>query len=468
MAILDRVSATLRRHSMLDGGGRVLVALSGGPDSVAMLHLLRALAARGELTLAGVAHFNHRLRPAADDDERFCRGLAEELGIPIECGAGDVRDAARTSGRSIEDTARRLRYAFLEAAADRLGADRIAVGHTLDDQAETFLLRLIRGAGPRGLAGIRPRVGRVIRPLIEVNRDELRRYLLAAGLPFREDESNADQSIPRNRIRHELIPLLREYSPGIVRVLAREAAVARHDEDRLGQEAIESAGSIVLSGRRGLELDVEGLRSAHPAVASRIVQLALRQAAPDRFFGAEHVDDVLELVREGTGRSVSVPGLTISRRGNRIVIGGPAVPAFSNSFRIPLSIPGEVTLHDWSVSAEALELGSVSPPAPIPLGDGHSEAAVDAEALRLPLAIRSRRRGDRFRPFGMAAGTRKLQDFLVDRKVARAERDGLPLVVDSDERIVWVVGHGIGEDFRVTSPSRGVILLKARRLGGAG
>ena len=217
MDLLSRVLRTVRMHRMVSHGGRVLVALSGGADSIAMLHLLRELETTGVLTIAGVAHFNHRLRgAAADADERFCRDVAASLDLPIEVDSTDVRALAAAEGRSLEDAARTARYAFLEAAADRLEAEAIAVGHSVEDQAETFLLRLLRGAGPRGLAGIRPRTGRVVRPLIEISRQELRDYVQERQLAFREDESNADLSIARNAVRHRLLPVLQAFSPSVV------------------------------------------------------------------------------------------------------------------------------------------------------------------------------------------------------------------------------------------------------------
>ena len=182
MTLAASVLRTIRRDALIEPGGRVVVALSGGPDSVALVYLLRELQDGGHVSLAGVAHFNHQLRgPEADADEAFCRSLADELSLPIECGTADVRFAARQQRRSIEDAARTLRYRFLEQAADRLGADRIAIGHSRDDQAETFLLRLLRGSGPRGLAGILPRAGRVIRPLLDLPRAELRAYVVVTG-----------------------------------------------------------------------------------------------------------------------------------------------------------------------------------------------------------------------------------------------------------------------------------------------
>ena len=459
---------------MLPPGGRVLVALSGGPDSVALLYVLLELQARGDLVLAGAGHFNHRLRPSAGEDERFCRDLSEQLGVPIEVGGADVRGLARAERRSIEDAARRARYTFLRAAAERLSADAIAVGHSRDDQAETFLLRLLRGAGPRGLAGIRPSAGRVIRPFLETPREAIRGYAAERGLRFREDESNADVSVPRNRVRHELLPFLSGFSPSAVEALARAAETARQDEDFLHRAAIDLAGSIVLMTEHGAALDARSLRQVHPALASRVVRAALEGAAPGVFFSREHIRAVLALAATGhqgaaRGRSaaVDVPGLAARREGDRIVLGVHRIEpvAFANSFRFPLSIPGEVALPGWTVSAQALQADEGLPPS---LRARSRSVVVAGSVLKLPLEVRTRRPGDRFRPIGMGGRGRKLQDFLVDRKVARSERDTLPLVVDSDDRIVWVVGHSVGEDFRVTSASQAVILLKARRLGGEG
>src|SRR6188768_3256677 len=247
MALAARVLETIRRHALLRRGERVLVALSGGSDSVALLFLLRELASAGELTVAGVAHLNHGLREAANDDEQFCRALADSCELPFRSDLIDVRRRAADDRTTIEDAGRTARYELFARVARELQADVVATGHTLNDQAETFLLRLLRGAGPRGRGGVRPRSGQVIRPLLDLDRAELRAYLSQLGQPFRDDASNDDVAIPRNRIRHQLLPLLqRDFSPGIVGILAREAEIARSDEDRLQREAIDLAGLIVL------------------------------------------------------------------------------------------------------------------------------------------------------------------------------------------------------------------------------
>ena len=487
MSLSARVLDTLHRHALLREGERVLVAVSGGADSVALLWLLRELAANGSLEVAGVAHLNHQLRGAdADGDEAFCAALAARAGLPFILERADVAALARAQKRSVEDAARVARYAFFERAADSVRAGVIAVAHTREDQAETFLLRLIRGAGTRGLAAIRPRAGRVIRPLLEIERAALRDYLAAHGETFREDATNADVGIPRNRVRHELIPYLRShFSPAIRDVLARSAELARQDEEFLSAEAIKLAERIVLRDVT-TRLDVSELMGAPRALSSRVVHAALQRLAGPKSIHFDHVERVLALAAGETEGSVSLPGQSAVRVGNEIRLrpgrglahrsasrkGSRGERGGGTEFAFSLSIPGEVRLGPpgqagLAVAAELLPSGMGDPGRPRRWEGRGAEVGVAADALALPLGVRSRRPGDRFRPLG-APGRRKLQDFLVDRKVAREERDTVPLVVDGLDRIVWVVGQSVAEDFRVTEASRAVILLKVRHLGGAG
>jgi tRNA(Ile)-lysidine synthase len=469
MLLADRVLATVRKHGMLPAGGRVLVALSGGPDSVGLLHLLRELEVRGELTIAGAAHLNHAMRPAAAQDERFCRELAASLGIPLCVDLTDVRARAREWRTSTEDAGRRARYAFFARAVAEVGADAVATGHTVDDQAETFLLQMIRGAGPRGLSAIAPKTGAVCRPLLDLRRAEIRGWLTANGLPFREDESNLDPAFVRNRVRHRLMPLLRqEFSPGIVEVLGREAAIARADEACLQAHAIEVARSVVLTTERGIELDAAVLAALDPAIGSRVARIALTHGGSGRFIGFNHVEALVALAGRPSGSAVSLPGQEARRTGDRILLRSAKPAHLGSAFRVALAVPGEVLLErqGWAVSATSGPGVAASSPA-------HSTTsglalALRTEDLEYPLAVRSRRRGDRLRPAGMQGRSKKLQDLFVDRKVPRELRDTVPLVVDGNDEILWVVGHAATGEFRVTEPLQGVLLLKARRLGGLG
>ncbi len=438
---------------------------------MALAYLLRELDAAGELSIAGVAHFNHQLRDHASRDEAFCQSLADALGWPFLAGREDVRARAANEGRSLEDAARTARHAFFERAREHFSADAVAVGHTRDDQAETFLLRLLRGAGPRGLSGMHPRNGRIIRPLLDCRRSELRADLAQRGIAYVEDETNTDVSIPRNRVRAELLPLLEErFNPSIVDVLADQATLAR-DDWRWMLEQVTSHNLQVTTDNPGT-LELAPLLSAPRALRRLALWRAMTAAAGGRTVSIQHVEAVLELIESpGSGGSIDVPGHFVERVGDRVVLrSGRADDAraadAANFFRYPLSIPGEVRLAEdgriVSVELAAAEGGAQALRAKLSNRAEASTAVVAAHGWAAPLAVRNRRPGDRFRPFGLD-GQKKLQDFLVDRKVARAERDRVPLVVDENDRILWVAGHEIDEAFRVTDASQAVLILTLRQ-----
>lgn len=234
--LVRRVWEYCRRSGMLPVGGTVLCALSGGRDSMALLHILSVLAGEAGFQVAA-AHFHHGLRDAADGDERFVRDWCRSKGVPLACGRGDVRAFAKEEGLSIEDAARTLRYAFLEAAAKDMGADRIAAAHHREDNAETVLLHLLRGAGPQGLGGIPPVRGKIVRPLLETSREEINAYIARNAIPYVEDETNRDASYTRNRVRLEVMPRLEEIAPGCTARIASAAMLLREENEHLRREA---------------------------------------------------------------------------------------------------------------------------------------------------------------------------------------------------------------------------------------
>ena len=319
-AVIQRVRRTIRRHGLLPPGSRVLVGLSGGSDSVALTRLLLDLADHGGFAVIGLAHFNHGLRPSAGADEAFCRDFAQRVGLPFECGHGAVRDYAAAESLSIEDAARRLRYAFLERAAAAQRADRIAVGHTQDDQAETFLLKLMRGAGLRGLGGIYPQKGTLIRPLLDVTRSDLRAYLRSRSDAWTDDETNDDLANPRNRIRHRVLPELDRALGGSTKpAIARAAALIREDALWLDALADEQFLKLARQTECGLELDV-GLLAETPApLRRRVVLRALRATAADREIGLDHVESVVALLNSAHG-GVDVPGTHVELRRGMLVL----------------------------------------------------------------------------------------------------------------------------------------------------
>ena len=454
-------------------GDRVAVAVSGGADSVALAWLLHDLAAAGEIdgaAVAGLVHVNHGLRGAESDrDEAFVRALGARLGLPVDVVRVDVASLARVARRSVESVAREARDRSFVAAAARLGATVVATAHTADDQAETVLLRLLRGAGARGAGGIRPRRGLLIRPLLDTRRAALRAELLGRGEAWCEDSSNADRAIPRNAVRHDLLPVIDRLAPGGISALVRFAALARDDEAELQIRAIEVARKIVLLDPGGVDPAPAGhflslarapLAALSPAVARRVVRHALEQVNAASV-SARSIEVIRRLAAADTSRRhIDVAGVAIdvSDADLRIAPGlGRSKRAAAGSYDQPLTVPGSVDVVAAGVRVTAERADGI-PFDRWPNGRGPI-AAVQGSSIRGALRVRGRRPGDRLRPLG-APGRRKVQDVLVDRKVPRADRDRVPIVVDETGQIVWVAGHALADHCRVTAPECGVVLLK--------
>ena len=464
--LVNRVSRTIARWQLLGRDDRVAIAISGGSDSVALAWLLREIAPEFQVELAGLIHVNHRLRGAASDgDESFCRDLATRLSLPIEVHHRDVVALARARGVSLETAAREARYECFEKGAVALDATVVATGHTQDDQAETVLLRLLRGAGTRGLSGIRIRRGRFIRPLLETRREDLRRYLLGLGEAWCEDASNADTAIIRNRIRHELIPVLTEIAPGGVQSLGRLAALASDDEQFLENAANESASALVLSDR---SVDAAALGALPAALARRLVRRFAAEAAPGVNLSARHLEAVYRLAATDNPVGVlDLPGLTVSKRSGRLEFAAGRRARYGELAAWPvrpLDVPGLVVMPEAGLAIEARALRKEEASAVNPVSEASHGARVviqgGPDASRL--LVRNRRPGDRFQPLG-APGRRKLQDVLVDRKVPRSERDAVPIVTDVNGEIVWVAGVALAERCRIRTSGGDMLLLELRK-----
>lgn len=298
----------------------MLVAVSGGSDSVALAVVLRELSEHGGFSVVSLAHVNHRLRSTAARDERFCRELAERLGLPVHVDSVDVQSYAISQRLSIEDAARRLRYECLHRRAVEAGAERVAVGHTRDDQAETFLLKLIRGAGMTGLGGIYPQRGEVIRPLLDVSRSELRAYLTSTGYSWVEDETNEDLKNPRNRVRHRVLPELNQaVGADTSTAIARAAGLVRDDSQWLDELAGTRFDAVVRPGGSGLEVDAAALDGEPPPVQRRILLKALRMLGNGREIGLDHVEAALG-VAAGLSGGADVPGGRVELRRGKLVL----------------------------------------------------------------------------------------------------------------------------------------------------
>src|SRR5438128_1504462 len=466
------VRRSVARNALWSPGSRLVVGVSGGADSVALTFLLRELAASGELAIAALAHLNHRLRPTADRDERFCRDLAARLGLPFRMATRDVGALAAAERLSVEDAARRARYGFLDEVMAETGADCIAVGHTLDDQVETFVLKVVRGAGLTGLGGIYPVRGRVVRPLLELSHSALRDYLVGMQEAWVEDETNGDISNPRNRVRHLVLPQLDQaFGPAARRRIAQAAAFAREDGRLLDELAKARAADLVRAVAGGVELDVKRVRDEPRPLVRRILLNAMRgifAGKECKEIGSRHVEAAIDVLA-GRTAAAEVPGGRWELRGKNLVLIEQSVAATdeTRSFSYALPIPGLTHIHEVGCLIEAEPLGTDQTDQmrdDMSLRQGRGNAALVAVSGRGPLRVRSRRPGDRVRPPGLG-GRKKLQDLFVDARLPRRDRDRVPVVVDGQDQVVWVPGHTVSADFQAKREDA-VILLKLTRLGG--
>jgi tRNA(Ile)-lysidine synthase len=459
-AVLETVRATVAGEGLLARGDRVLVAVSGGPDSVALLHALTRLAPEYELRLV-VCHVHHGLRPEADHDARFVRELAAALGWPVVVER--VRVPQRPD-RSPEAAARAARYAALRRAADATEATRIAVGHTADDQAETVLMRALEGAGPRGLAGIPVRRGRLIRPLLDVPRAAILAFLVAEGVAWLEDPSNRDPKILRNRIRHEVLPLLEAHGwPRLRPALRRTARAARETVTALDAVLAPRAAGLARPGPGGVSLDLAAFAGLPPGGVKALLRRVLAELAEGgpvaAGLRAAHFDQLAALFAARPGARVRLPGgLVVERARDGLWVtrthppAGPAGPTC-------LVVPGETPLAAAGLRLLA-DLGPRGPAAP---PSSPWTAWFDAGGVVGALRVRARRPGDRLTPFGGDRPVRVTR-LLAEAGVPRGARARWPLLVAGDgdaERVLWVIGVRRSEGAPVTAQTQTVLRLRA-------
>ena len=475
MARLHRLEARVKdalERSGLEGRGLV-VAVSGGPDSICLLHCLHALGSRLELSLH-VAHLNHDFRgEEAEEDARFVAQVAQGLDLPATVQRVDPLDyQKRRKISSFEAAARELRYDFLARVAQNAGAGATALGHTADDQAETVLMHILRGSGIDGLRGMAetsswqsPTGGpgiTLFRPLLATRRAETYSYCQSLGLSFREDTSNLDPRFSRNRVRLALIPALQKHNPRIVEGLVRLARQASREVDYLEGAVDEAWSQLATEVDGALELDRQALATLHPALRRRVLRRAYVKLSGDaRRLEESHLEAMASLVEAARQKQVVLPrGLSLVSEYHKLRLGGAAgvggpLPELEGEHPLSLPGPGETTLTHlpgWRVGIRRLA-GPVESPPGDPLA-----VHVDLSQVGTTLWVRKRMPGDRFHPAGMA-GEKKLQDFFVDQKVPRSWRDRVPLVV-SERGIVWVVGYRVAEWARHSETSEEVLHIQ--------
>jgi tRNA(Ile)-lysidine synthase len=468
--LLDQVIRTVREQQLFVPGHHLLVAVSGGPDSVALLSLLAQMAPAWRLTLVAV-HFNYQLRGAeSDGDEAFVSTLCREKRIPLL-----IRRPTLVKGKeqsSLQALARDARYAAMKSIAQEIGADRIVVGHTANDQAETVLMWMLRGAGLTGLSGM-PfiRETLIVRPFLTVSREKILEYLKEEGIQYCKDSSNETAHYRRNRIRRELVPVMEQIAPATIRLLQRQANLLREDDLYLEQVVRDLYSSLVIRDAEGAQrFDRQAFAAIPSALQRRIVRLVLRKADPnERASSARSVEDArkfvllapqgarllfrqIELTREGDAVRIGLRGP--KRSGQEISSEG------AEQHELPVPIPSTVY---WSGTRQEIQVQvMVREAAEAFLKMPTANCAVfDVDRVSEPLVVRSWRPGDRFYPCGMKGKSKKLQDFFTDLKVNRQERERIPLLA-APEGILWVIGRRQDERFLVRGSASRCLVARVK------
>ncbi|HEX9118246.1 MAG TPA: tRNA lysidine(34) synthetase TilS [Anaerolineae bacterium] len=477
-----QVERFIQAGPLLSPGAAIVVGVSGGPDSVCLLHLLWRLAPAWGWRLQ-VAHLNHGLRGAeADEDARFVAALAAELGIPFTGGCVDVPGLAASNGLSVEEAARLARYRFLAQVAAAVPAGAVAVGHNADDQAETVLMHFLRGSGPAGLrgmlpgtelageAGARPALA-LVRPLLATPRAAIADYCAEQGLAVRQDCSNDDPAFRRNRLRHELLPILETYNPRIRETLARAAALMAGDYEVLEAAVGAAWDEVVVKGGDGaVYLHRDRWRSLLPGLQRATLRRAVQELGHTlRNVGWEHVEAAAELGRAGhTGQAATLPGglaLEIGYDVLRVAPAGRPWPAahFPQVAAALALAPGVTALGGgWRVSLERLPVTAL--PADYAVGPDIWTAWLDAEVAGDDLVLRPRQAGDRFQPLGLAGRHASLHEFMIDARVPAAARAGWPVLAGA-AGILWLCGLRLAEPAVVRPATREVWLVRLSRVG---
>ncbi len=495
MPLLEQVKKTIQRYQMVGIGDALVVGVSGGPDSLCLLHLLLRLRDECDLTLH-IAHLNHCLRGAeADSDAAFVAQLAQEWALPATVESIDVATLAEERGLAVEEAARQARYAFLARTARQVGAQRVAVGHNADDQVETILMHWLRGAGLAGLRGMQPvskvqemRLGEedravgqnrvdllLIRPLLETPRSAIEAYCATHKLRPRFDRSNLDTTYYRNRLRHELLPFLETFNPRIREVILRSASILTADYAYLREQASQAWAQVTVSEcPEAIAFDLHAWR----ALALSLQRSTLREAIHRlrrslRNINWVHVENALGILQAGTtGMTATLPRGLEARLGydklfvcNVGHVEPPPDLPFMADTELPLPVPGQTPLpgSDWSISAQVLERQALDEQA-LRQADPW-QAYLDLRVTGEELRLRTRRTGDRFRPQGLGGKSTTVHSFMINAKIPYAWRDRIPLLV-SPSHVLWIAGWRIDEGAKVTNRTRQVLALAFEKQSG--
>lgn len=453
--LLEMVRRTVRRYNMIPRNSMVVVGVSGGPDSMALMNVLYELSRELACRLV-IAHVDHQLREQSAEDAAFVLTAASQIGLQVRTLRANVKQCAEAHGISLEEAGRWTRYAFFEKVREELGAQVIATAHHRDDAVETFFLRLLRGSSLRGLGGIPPRRGRVVRPLIHSNRGEILKYLHERGIQYVIDQTNLDSQTDRNFIRNRVFPLLRERFPHFTAPLERTMLLIQKEDSFLEEEAKKVYAETVTENQANCVGNIVKFQLVPDVLLARILRRMLYRVSDNLVrLKKSHIEACLTLVRShNPSADLQLPGrIQVRREYDRLLVTRLESLTLSEQFELPVREPGEIDIPNslWKLALKIVEPSQFD----YSHSAGERTAWFDADLITFPLVVRSPRPGDRMRPWGMT-GTRKLKKLFIEARVPLRERRRFPLVVMGEE-ILWIPGVRRGVAAGVKGDTRRVL-----------
>lgn len=463
--LIKKVKACIEKYDMIKEGDCVLAAVSGGADSISLLYVLNFLKENIGFSIVAV-HFNHKIRgKEAEEDANFVKCEAKRLGLRCIIKEANVKNYSKNMKLSLQEAGRELRYNFFFKEAKEMFANKIAVGHTLDDQAETILMRFIRGAGMRGMTGIPFVRGKIIRPLIEISREEVESFLSVNNIKWIEDPSNSKLDYHRNRIRSELLPVIKKgYNPNIINTLNKLGNILTAEETFLSHYCDDIFNNVLLDKKENyLIIDAHKLKKDYIAIQRRVVRKCIKFLKGDtKRISYVHIDDIIKMLnKQASGKYIMLPGSIFVKYENEKLFftnrlyEGRCVERYDNI----LHIPGNTVVDQIQMkfTAEIWNVKHFNCPSPFPTSNRYT-AFFDLQKTGEILKIRQRLPGDRFFPFGMK-GEKKIKDYFIDEKISKDKRDSIPLLVSEKGCIVWIVGMRISEDVKIDKATKEILKI---------
>jgi tRNA(Ile)-lysidine synthase len=459
-----KVLKAIEKYNLINSKDNIVLGLSGGPDSLALFYVLKELQENLDFTLHA-AHVNHLIRgEESDKDEEYVMNICKRYNIPFYSRKIDVKRYAKEHRLSEEEAGREIRYNFFNNILNKLGKGKIAVAHNKNDQAETVIMRFMRGTGIDGLKGMDYQNGNIIRPLLGVTRDEIERFCKDVGIEPRIDKTNLEPIYGRNKIRLELIPYMEEnFNKSIIDTLFRMSRIIKTDSDFLYQYSLDIFKDVVINKENNkVCLDIEKIAKLHKSIQSRILRLSIEEVIKSlKGIEEKHINDIIELIsKKNTGKKLDISNdVQVRISYNKLIIEKNTNKSSVNKYRYKIKINDSIYIQELNsfLRAQMININEVDL-------DNKTRFIryFDYDKIKGDLLIRNRKPGDRFIPLGMN-GNKKIKDFFIDEKIPREERDKIPIIQD-DENILWIVGYRMSELYKITKDTKKVLLLEYKKL----